>query len=73
MAKAKTLASMLRTRRAERDDTQPDAARELNVTEGTVRAWERGQVPTWQAGYRLADYLGVTMDELRPVIEDVGR
>ena len=69
MATRETLAQMLRRKRAERRETQPQAAAELSVSEGTVRAWEKGQMPTWEAGYRLADYLGVTMDGLRKAVE----
>ena len=64
-----TLARYIRTEREKRGHSQPTAAAQVGVAYLTWGRWERGQVPTLGHAYKLADYLGVTLDALRPYVE----
>jgi transcriptional regulator with XRE-family HTH domain len=45
--------------------SQPQAARAAGVPVGTLRGWEQGRrVPTLEAATRLAQAIGVSLDEL---------
>jgi transcriptional regulator with XRE-family HTH domain len=53
----------------EKGDRQADAAGAVGVVESTWRSWEHGKFPTLETAYRLAEYLEVTLDDLRPHVE----
>jgi transcriptional regulator with XRE-family HTH domain len=45
--------------------SQPELARAANVSVGALRNWEQGRrVPLFDAAIRLAQALGVSLDEL---------
>ena len=64
-----TLAELLKEKRHERGQSQRKAADEVGVNGTTWLQWERGQLPRADALYRIADWLGVPMSELRDVVE----
>lgn len=39
------------------------------MVESTWRSYEHGKFPTLETAFRLADYLQVPVDELRPYVE----
>lgn len=44
--------------------TQRQVSFEVGVSERTVASWEKGSMPALDKAVRLADSLGVTLDEL---------
>jgi transcriptional regulator with XRE-family HTH domain len=69
VAKPKSFSRLVKDVRKKRGHRQTDAAESVGVVESTWRSYERGQLPTVDNLYRVADYLGMTADELRPYIE----
>lgn len=64
-----TLGQFIRARRAHKRDTQKQAAAKVGVDELTFGRWERGQLPTLKSAYKLAAYLGVTLEKMRPYVD----
>lgn len=44
--------------------TQRQISFEVGVSEKTVAAWEKGSIPALDKAVRLADSLGISLDEL---------
>lgn len=64
-----SFAQFVRQQRESRGDRQKDAAEAVGIVESTWRSYEQGKLPTLATSFRVADYLGVTVDELRPYVE----
>jgi transcriptional regulator with XRE-family HTH domain len=64
-----SFAQFVRDRRKAKGDRQIDAAEAVGVVESTWRSYEQGKMPMLHTAYRVADYLGITLDELRPHVE----
>lgn len=64
-----SFAQVVRQVREKKGDRQIDAAEAVGVVESTWRSYEQGKLPTLTTSYRVADYLGITLDDLRPHIE----
>lgn len=59
------IAANLRASRAKADKTKKSVAREVGVSTASLNNWEHGQfTPTILTAWKLADYYGVTLDEL---------
>lgn len=59
------LAANLRALRARRNVSQSEVAAQLGVDANTVSNYETGStIPNYQTAWALADYYGVTLDEL---------
>lgn len=59
----------LRERRKTKNLTQEQAAEQIGVHPVTLSGWERGTKPSWDAMTKIADWAGVTLDELRTIVE----
>lgn len=54
----------LRSRRAEKNLNQRDLAEEIGCNPATVGAWERRAGISLEDAWKLADFYGISLDEL---------
>jgi len=66
----RTLADFLRKVREQRGQSKRSAADQCGVSSTTWIHWERGQMPRADALFRVADWSGCNVDDLRQVIEN---
>jgi transcriptional regulator with XRE-family HTH domain len=60
----------LRAARERKKQTQIEAAEAIGVHNQTYSCWERGHRPSLEQAFKIADWAGVTLDELRRQLED---
>lgn len=58
-------ATFLKTTRAKKQQTQQEAAEQIDVHVNTYGSWERGLRPDLPCLFRIADWAGVKVDKLR--------
>lgn len=63
------LGTMLRERRKQKGHTQAEAAEFLGVHPITFSRWECGLRPKADQVFKIADYLGINVEQLRPHVE----
>lgn len=63
--------AFLKERRAAKGQTQAQAAAEVGVHSVTWSGWERGLRPDRDKIFKVADWAGCSVDELRHMLEDV--
>lgn len=63
-ARRERIAAGLRAHRAMKDVTQAQLADEIDVNQTTLCAWENAGCPSVENAWALADYYGVSLDEL---------
>jgi transcriptional regulator with XRE-family HTH domain len=63
------LGKFIRETREERGLTQAQAAAQIGVAEMTWSNWERGLTPSLECFLKLADWSGISADELRTRLE----
>jgi transcriptional regulator with XRE-family HTH domain len=62
------LKHFLRQKRDELSLTQRQAAEKLGVSVLTWTSWERGQSPSVAHLFNIADWAGITVDAMRPML-----
>lgn len=62
--KAQSIASRLRGKRAEKDESQEVAARGIGASTSTLSAWENGGGLKFADAWAAADYYGCSLDDL---------
>jgi transcriptional regulator with XRE-family HTH domain len=62
------LKHFLRNKRTELLQTQKQSAEKVGVTPLTWVSWERGQMPGVLHIFKIADWAGVKIDDLRPYL-----
>ena len=65
-----TLAQYLRNKRLRLGQSQGDAARVVGVSRLTWLRWEAGQIPYADKLPAIADWAGVSLNRLRPFLEE---
>ena len=61
----------LKTTRAQKKQTQEQAAAEIGVHVNTLGTWERGLQPDLRCLFRIADWAGCKVDKLRKYLDGV--
>ena len=60
-----TVGEALREKRIERGKSQVQLAKETGISQQNISRWEKGQMlPSIEFCIALADYYGITLDEL---------
>lgn len=62
--KAETIAGELRAHRAKKDVTQREVAEAIGANQSTVGMWEQRAGVSLEDAWKLADYYGISLDEL---------
>lgn len=62
--KAETIAGELRAHRAKKDVTQREVAEAIGANQSTVGMWEQRAGVSLEDAWKLADYYGVSLDQL---------
>lgn len=62
--KAETIAGELRAHRAKKNVTQREVAEAIGANQSTVGMWEQRAGVSLEDAWKLADYYGVSLDEL---------
>lgn len=62
--KSETIAGELRAHRAKRNVTQREVAEAIGANPSTVGMWEQRAGVSLEDAWKLADYYGVSLDEL---------
>ena len=62
--KAETIAGELRAHRAKKDVTQREVAEAIGTNQSTVGMWEQRAGVSLEDAWKLADYYGVSLDQL---------
>lgn len=62
--KAETIAGELRAHRARKDVTQREVAEAIGANQSTVGMWEQRAGVSLEDAWKLADYYGISLDEL---------
>ena len=63
-SKAETIAGELRAHRAKKNVTQREVAEAIGANQSTVGMWEQRAGVSLEDAWRLADYYGVSLDQL---------
>ena len=64
LTKAETIAGELRAHRAKKDVTQREVAEAIGANQSTVGMWEQRAGVSLEDAWKLADYYGISLDEL---------
>lgn len=64
MDRAEMLAMNLRMRRAALRISQKEIGRAIGVSAQVISSWEKGRAPSMENLWKLADFYGVSVDEL---------
>lgn len=62
--KAETIAGELRAHRAKKDVSQREVAEAIGANQSTVGMWEQRAGLSLENAWALADYYGISLDEL---------
>jgi putative transcriptional regulator len=69
--KHKVFKTKIKVLRAEKEITQEELAKALEVSRGTILEIERGTFnPSLKLGFKIANYFGKTVDEVFEYIEE---
>lgn len=63
-SKSDSIAAELRAHRAKKNVSQSEAASSIGVNAATLGSWEQRAGLSFENAWKLADYYGVSLDEL---------